>query len=152
MALVEACGHHGSMSDGANSSTANPSGRIIEQRVRNRVIEYLELASSFDSQQHYAEKAPIVNVAYEIINQWEDWVHVDPRSDDDQLGVYNDFEIKAMKQFHAAWVEAAVALPDTYPSISDVQKLPAWLRLRDEAQSALGVFMRRGMMPEDREV
>lgn len=142
----------GSMKEGLGSGTDDPGSRVVEQPIRNRIIEYLELASSFEDQRLCAENAPIVNVAYEIVNQWEDWVHCDPRSDSAQLGVYDDAEIEAMKRFHAVWEQAVAALPDAYPSISAVQELPAWIRLREHAQSALAVFLRRGTMPDDREL
>ena len=50
-----------------------PSLRVVEQRVGNRVIEYLELASSFAVQQEYERHVPLAHVPYEVINQWEDW-------------------------------------------------------------------------------
>jgi hypothetical protein len=46
-----------------------PSGRVVEQRVRNRVIEYLELTASFKAQQEYDRNAPIAHLPYEVINQ-----------------------------------------------------------------------------------
>lgn len=49
-----------------------PSRRVIEQRVRNRIIEYVELASSFEAQQEYERDVPIAHIPYEVINQWED--------------------------------------------------------------------------------
>lgn len=50
---------------------------IAIQRIRNRVIEYLELASSFDNQSAYQAAVPYIHVPNEIINQWEDWVDPD---------------------------------------------------------------------------
>jgi hypothetical protein len=129
-----------------------PSRRVVEQRVRNRIIEYLELASSFEQQQEYEREVPIAHIPYEVINQWEDWVHKDPREDRDLPDVYDEAEIEAMRQFHTAWDDAASAVPNNYPPLSEVQALPAWDRLRDAAGSALSVFMRRGKMPEDHEV
>lgn len=55
-----------------------PSPRLVAQRIRNRIIEYLELASSFEAQQH----APIAHVPNEVINQWEDWVPTPPKNAD----------------------------------------------------------------------
>jgi len=49
-----------------------PSERVVEQRVRNRVIEYLELTSSLAAQADYEKSVPIAYVPYEVINQWED--------------------------------------------------------------------------------
>jgi hypothetical protein len=86
-----------------------PSRRVVEQRVRNRVIEYLELASSFEEQQEYERNVPIAHIPYEVINQWEDWVYPDPREDPDLSDVYDGTEVEAMGQFHAAWDDAASA-------------------------------------------
>jgi hypothetical protein len=140
------------MIQGTVGDPAKPSRRVVEQRVRNRIIEYLELASSFEAQQEYERDVPIEHVPYEVINQWEDWVHKDPREDRDLPDVYDGAEVEAMCQFHAAWDDAASAVPNNYPSLSEVQALPEWSRLRDTARSALSVFMRRGKMSEDHEV
>lgn len=125
---------------------------MVQQRVRNRVIEYLELASSFEEQREYEQAAPIAHVPYEVINQWEDWVYTDPREDPDLFDVYDTAEVAAMGQLHATWKDAVTAVPDDYPPLSEVQTLPEWGRLRDAAKSALSVFSRRGKMPEDHEV
>ncbi|GAB3080111.1 hypothetical protein [Pedococcus soli] len=129
-----------------------PSRRVVEQRVRNRVIEYLELASSFEKQREYERNAPIAHIPYEVINQWEDWVYKDPREDGNLSDVYDKPESEAMGHFHAAWEAAASAVPNNYPPLFEVQSLPEWGRLCDAAASALSVFMRRGKMPEDHEV
>jgi hypothetical protein len=129
-----------------------PSRRVIEQRVRNRIIEYLELASSFEAQQEYERDVPIEPVPYEVINQWEDWVHTDPREDRDLSDIYDEAEVQAMCQFQVAWDDAASAVPNNYPSLSEVQALPESDRLRESAGFALSVFTRRGKMSEDHEV
>jgi hypothetical protein len=49
-----------------------PGERVAEQRVRNRIIEYLELAASLAAQADYDSAVPIAHVPYEVINQWED--------------------------------------------------------------------------------
>jgi hypothetical protein len=129
-----------------------PSDRVVEQRVRNRVIEYLEVTASFEAQQEYERDAPIAYVPYEVINQWEDWVGNDPRSNPDISDVYDRPEVEAMCQFQSAWEVVVAVVPDDYPSLSDVQAIPEWETLRTTAEAALNVFMRRGKMPEDHEV
>lgn len=123
--------------------------RVIQQRMRNRVIEYLELAGSFDAQRTY-DSHRMVNVAYEVINQWEDCVPNAPWEDEPIEAVYSPNEIEAMAQFHRVWTRAATAIPSGYPDLSDVQVLPEWSELQDQAQRALAVFLTRGKMPEDR--
>ena len=49
---------------------------MIQQRVRNRVMEYLELVSSFDEQRAHESDVPIATVPAEVFNQWEDWTRV----------------------------------------------------------------------------
>ena len=44
------------------------------------------------------------------------------------------------------------AIEDDYPALRDVQALPEWDQLRQEATEALRVFQARGKLPEDREV
>lgn len=134
-----------------SDSTEQPSARVIEQRCRNRVIEYLQLAASFDEQLEYEVAAPIAHIPYEVINQWEDWVPVDPRCDEHIASVYDADEVEAMCQVQVAWQVACDAVPDDYPTLAEVQALREWEQLRDSAMSALSVFMRRGVMPEDRE-
>jgi hypothetical protein len=129
-----------------------PSRRVVEQRVRNRIIEYLELASSFEARQEHERDVPLEHIPYGVINQWEGWVHKDPREDRDLSDVYDEAEVDAMCQFHAEWEDAAPAVPDNHPPLSEVQALPDWDRLRDEAGPALSVFMRRGKMAQDHEV
>lgn len=139
------------MTEGDAGARDRPSDRVVEQRVRNRVIEYLELAASFEAQQEYERVTPIAHVPYEVINQWEDWVK-DPRTDPDIADVYDGPEVEALCQFQAAWDAACAVVPDDYPSLSNVQSLAEWEQLRATAEAALSVFMRRGKMPEDHEV
>jgi hypothetical protein len=128
------------------------SPRIVEQRMRNRVIETLELAGSFQQQQEYARAVPIAYVPHEVIAGWADFVLSDPNTDPNISPVYSQPEVDAMKRFHVVWQKASDALPDNYPALGSVHSLPEWLALRDEAQAATAIFNARGPMPEDREV
>ena len=129
----------------------SPSPRLVSQRIRNRIIENLELAGSFEAQLEYERNAPFVNVPYEVINQWEDWVHRDPRLGVQLSDAVSDEEVDAMAAYHGVWLVAADAVPDDHPSLADVQALPAWDQLRVAASVALGVFEIRGRMAEDAE-
>lgn len=130
-----------------------PSRRVVEQRVRNRIIEYLDLAASYEEQAEYEEMAPaFVNVPYEVINQWGDWVPIDPRTDAKHLSVFSAEEVRAMCEFQGVFDAVVKAVPNDFPTISDVQALPAWNHLRIAASQAGEVFAVRGKMPEDDEV
>ena len=145
--------HNDGMGNGASGMAGGtPSERVVEQRGRNRVIEYLDLAASFEAQRQYERDVPIAHVPYEVINQWEDNFPRGPGPDADLLSVYSPEEIEAIRQFHRVWDAAANAIADNYPSLADVHALPEWEQLRRAAASARDVFARRGTMPEDREV
>lgn len=131
------------------TSSDSPSDQIIEQRVRNRLIEYFELASSCAAQREYEEAAPpYVHVPYEVINQWEDWVpHLDLVLKSSK--VYTPEEKKALSSFQAVWETTADAVPDDYPSLDAVQVMTAWEAMRQEAESTLITFLQRWRLPED---
>jgi hypothetical protein len=143
--------HTRSVTKGATTDDESTlSARLIEQRVRNRVIEYFELVSSFERQRDYERVAAHINVPYEIINQWEDWVPENPRVSVAHLGCYSAEEIQALRDYHAAWEVAAEAAPDTYPSLTDIQTIPEWTQLTEAARRGTSCFARRGKLPEDR--
>ena len=50
--------------DTSNGANDVASRRLVEQRIRNRVIEYFDTASSFEAQMKYARDVPVVNVLY----------------------------------------------------------------------------------------
>jgi len=130
---------------------SEPSRRVVAHRVRNRLIDYLEIAGSYAEQQRYAATVPKINVAYEIINQWEDWNPSDTFDSKDSEGVFDEDEIQALDRFGLVWKSAADSLPDDFPTIAEVQRLDEWNRLRHEATATLRVLSIRGRMPEHRE-
>lgn len=65
------------------------SDRLIEQRVRNRIAEYLELAASFEDQRRDEQDVPIAYVPYEVINQWGDQVWKHPSENPHNGDIYD---------------------------------------------------------------
>jgi hypothetical protein len=100
-----------------------PSRRVVDQRIRNRLIEYFELAASYDEQLAYEKAAPIVNVPYEVINQWEDWVREPTHTSVNDPSVFSLSELQAIEEFRPVWEAAADAIGDDYPTVRDVQLL-----------------------------
>jgi len=129
-----------------------PSRRIVSQRIRNRIIEYFDLVASYEAQVVYEKRVPFVNVPYEVINQWEDWVPPPPRTPVDDLSVFSPGELREIDLFRPVWDAAADAIGKDFPTVAFVQSLPEWDRLRERAMSAALVFRERGVLPEEREV
>jgi hypothetical protein len=144
-ALADVCDHRG-------VEGGTPSDRVVEQRIRNRIIEYLDLAASYEAQVAYQAAVPFVTVPYEVINQWDDCVPTDPRDVARNVGVFSPDEVRAMCDFQAVLDGVADAVPNDYPRLADVQALPEWDQLRHAASSARDVFAVRGRLSEDHEV
>lgn len=124
--------------------------QIVQQRIRNRIMEYLEIAASFSEQRRYADLVPQVNVPYEVINQWQDWVPSGTFEGDASSGAFSDDEIAALVTYGEVWHETADSIPDDYPSIELVQSLVPWQRLRSQAKETLRVLEIRGHFQEER--
>jgi hypothetical protein len=138
------------MATDSGSIHDQPSRRVVDQRIRNRVIEHLELSSSFAQQIEYERTAQIY-IPSELIAGWEDLVREDPSADPGISSVYSAEEVEALGRVHGAWSDAADALPADFPPLSQVQTMPEWRRWRDESISALTSLMLRGRMSEDHE-
>lgn len=126
-----------------------PPKEVVERRVRNRIIDYLELMTSQEDQEEYQRKVPYVNIPSELINQWEDWV---PRTIPKGYyaePVYTPAEAEAILAYHKTWDSVADRLPPGRQSLEEFVQTAEWRELRDAAVKALSVFQPRGRLPED---
>ncbi|MES2102961.1 MAG: hypothetical protein V4634_03020 [Pseudomonadota bacterium] len=115
-------------------------------RVRQHVIEYLDLAASFDEQRAYQRRSPGVNVPGEVLHQWEDWLtedwqqrYADP--------AFSDGERAAMLAYHQIIVPLANGAVDSSQELEYLCGTPLWQGLRAAAAEALAIFMVRGQLP-----
>ena len=131
--------------------TDAPSSTVIAQRIRNRIIEYLEMASSYEEQREYERNVPIAHVPSEIICQWEDWVR-GGRLDWFREPVFSAAEQTAIREFHLIWRSVADDTPKMLPPLSDLIGTEPWERLRGGAELALKVFQPRGKFDEERAI
>ena len=126
----------------------NISPILLAQRVRNRIIEALELSSSCEEQRTYQDKVPLVHVPHEVINQWEDWVN--PISVPGLVPpVFSQEEVAAITDFQAVWDDVCDKTPNPLPDLTTLQQSELWSRLREAARDSLAVFARRGRFPDD---
>lgn len=125
-----------------------PSPMVLAQRIRNRIIEYLEIASSYEEQREYERSVPIANVPSEMICQWADWVE-DKRLDSFTEPVFSSSEQVAVGEFHAIWHSVANDTAKTMPPLSDLIGTEPWERLRRGAELALKTFEKRGKFNEE---
>ncbi len=93
--------------------------QIVMQRVRNRIIEYLQTASSFKEQEDYQRSVPHVHVPHEVIEQWADQVS-DPEDAFFRSPVFSDDERRAMSVFHRVWDDVCEHTPNPLPALDQL--------------------------------
>jgi hypothetical protein len=135
------------MTPGAASQS---SPQLVLQRVRNRVIEYLEFASSFEAQREYQAVAP-VHVPHEVINQWQDWVQPGWEATFTEP-VFSQPERDALVAFSQAWAQVVSTTPNPLTDLESLSQTPEWESLRSAAADALAVFAVRGTLSEQQEI
>jgi hypothetical protein len=113
-----------------------PSQLIINQRIRNRLIEYLEMIVDY-------QIAPPPFDTNELLNQWEDWVVMPCSTLSFQPPVFTLDEANLLVNVGSAW-EIICNLADT-----NVTKTSDWIRFENFATIALQKLNLRGKLSED---
>jgi len=122
-----------------------PNPMVVQQRVRNRIIEVLQDFASFDRQRDYASKVPYISVPNELLEEWRGWFEPCRFAPP----VFNRHERGAAERFNSAWSAVVETFDWDSPSLESVQAKDQWKDLRDEAQLALAMFLARGKLSED---
>jgi hypothetical protein len=128
-----------------------PSRLILLQRIRNQIIEYLEMASSFDNQRRYQDSVPHVSVPVEVIELWLDWIDENEPLKNCLEPVFSPEERDAVVKYHALFVDVCNKTPKMLPALDVLIRDPNWMRLRAGAEQALIAFRKRGKLAEDEE-
>lgn len=131
-------------------TTPRPSEQILLQRVRNQLIDYLEVAASFRAQREYQDQSPQLHVAVEIIEQWADWVSPEWHAQF-VAPVFSEVERQAIADYQAKWDALRRCLPEPMPPLLEMHKDPLWEELRKAASAAYACFVRVGKMSESEE-
>ena len=117
-------------------------------RLRNRIIEHLQLVSSAEEQLTYQQSVPIAQVSDELFNAWGDWVADEATIEEFTAPVFSPEEQLAIREFNTALAAVTGRTPQNLPYITDFIGTPAWQDLSSAAGKALAVFQVRGMSPE----
>lgn len=117
-------------------------------RLRNRIIEHLQLVSSAEEQVAYQQSAPIAQVSNELFNALGDWVADEATIEEFTAPVFSAKEQLAIREFNAALDALALRTAQDLPYITDLISTPEWQELSSAASKALAVFQVRGMSPE----
>jgi len=125
-----------------------PPKEVVDTRIRNRIMGYLQLVSSAAQQKDCQCRVPYVNVPAELICGWEDWMPVEEGAQEFTPPVYSAEEYEAIKKYGCAWGAVAAATSEEMPSLEEFIGTSEWERLKQAAEEALNVFQRRGVFEE----
>ena len=128
-----------------------PFPQVVLQRIRNRVIEDLETAASYDGQRRYQAAVPFVNAITEIICTWANDLVPEGWQSWFLPPVFTAEEIDAVVRFDKVLHVVADALPRAKPQLSQLIGTEPWERLRRAAVESLAVFQQRGRLSEEAE-
>lgn len=123
-------------------SDTGVSRKVVEQRVRNRLIEWLEVLTSYEAN-------PPPFDLNELINQWDDW---SLRESSYAADVYSATEVEHLALVAAALEEFCKATPPSISVEADALVRPKWTTLVLAGRSALSELHLRGRLSEDVEV
>jgi hypothetical protein len=118
------------------------SERVIAQRTRNRILEYLEMVCGYPS------GAPPWDLS-ETLNQWEDWVAVPTTSDQFGAPTFTAQEATALCRVSTAWKLLCDATPSQLSEDSPWLRSPEWEGFVAASESALAALSTRGRLSEE---
>lgn len=122
----------------------NPSRQVVEQRIRNRIIEYLEMLCRY----HLDPPPWDLN---ETVNQWEDWVQSPAGADQFKSPTYSPTERKLLLEVDRALSAFCGVTPTAICDGDMALQGPEWTALIAAAGRALQEFSLRGRLSEDAE-
>ena len=114
------------------------SQQLLFQRLRNRVIDLLDLYCSFDDLAKFG--------TFSVINMVDDWLPLDY---EEAPEVFTQKEKDAVGEFLKNWDEAANATNEDIWSVAEFESSIEWVRLSKTAKEAFLVFSERGRFSED---
>lgn len=123
--------------------------RLLQQRQRNHLIRYFQLACDEVALLDYQRIVPRADVLAELICQFSD------DFDNGRLAegcyiqpVYSENEVKALVRFEEIWGLLEL-LPDHIESIGDFLSSHYWPPFMAEASRVLNVFRKRGFFSDE---
>lgn len=118
---------------------------ILQQRIRNRIIENLERV--LDS-----KTAPPALGFNELVNSWYDWTGDPLQADEFSLPVYTPEEDLALRAVNLAFDNFCKATPASIEDEDLTLALVEWVAVVSSSEKALAEIMKRGRLPEDVEI
>ena len=120
----------------------NISEKLVMQRIRNRIIEVLDMFADDESVSKIGSD--------EIIEFWYDFVDEEKFSGFNKP-VFSESEITSIRRFHNLLEKTYSNVPSSF-SLESLMSNKYWCRLKELANNETEVFLKRGRFSEDEEI
>ncbi|CAG1771168.1 hypothetical protein BAC3_01601 [uncultured bacterium] len=117
--------------------------QLVYQRIRNRIIEVLELLIKSEN------SSPKFQLN-ELINFWEDWINSPLQENEFPMPVYTEAEDKLLREVSSAINAFCEVTPKSITNEAEAMALPEWSAVIVTARSAHIAMMKRGKFSEDK--
>jgi hypothetical protein len=121
-----------------------PSGAVVQQRIRNRLLEYLEMVVEFERYH------PPFDLD-EVFNQWEDWVRRPIETGTWPSPTYTLKEAELLRKVDAAWDALCNVYLQTPEDEKAVLRKPEWGSFVESADAGIREMRKRGKLSEEYE-
>jgi|SRR5688572_3960508 len=116
--------------------------KLVEQRIRNRIYEYVDSVAEFPANRGVWD-------LNELVNEWETFVADPFEPSSFQAPAFTPDEVDAMADVHTAWLAFADAMPHTIVDEVKAMQTPQWPVLVEVCRKASHTFSLRGKLSEE---
>ena len=119
------------------------SHKLLQQQIRNRIIDNLESFADPTFVSHLGTD--------EIINTWYDYMEKEETFTFFTEPIYSKNEQNAIKRFYYLLESSYEKIPSTWQQ-EELQNNKDWTKLRKQAIEELNIFMATGRFSEEQEI
>jgi hypothetical protein len=116
--------------------------KLVEQRIRNRIYEYVASVAEFPENRGVCD-------LNELVNEWEFYVDDPLNTQQFPAPTFASTEVAAIAHVHSAWLAFADATPRSIDDEAQAMRTPQWLALVEACRKACSEFSVRGKLPEE---
>jgi hypothetical protein len=98
----------------------------LQNRIRENILDSLDLWTSKDKQIDYQKRVPIAQVSAELFCYWDEVYHPD---DKHFLQAFNEQERLLLANFHSTIIKISDATPNILPYIDKFVQTEEWKKL-----------------------
>jgi hypothetical protein len=116
--------------------------KLLEQRIRNRIYEYVASVAEYPANRGVWD-------LNDLVNEWETYIGDPFNTQSFPAPVFTSGEVGAIAEVNAAWSAFAEATPHTITDEAQAMQSPQWSVLVEACRKASNTFSVRGRLAEE---